>query len=604
MESSRTEEANPIIGTLFLDRFLIKSSVGTGGAGSVFECFDKLLDRKVALKVLHSELLDSDEKLDRFQREAQVLNNLSHPNVLSVYSFGVTSNWQPYLVLPFVEGCSLAKSIEDRSLDLNRAISILLQICDALIYIHGRGIIHRDLKPGNIMISTDEAGNLSAQIVDFGIAKIQNSEKPDIQKLTSTGEIFGSPSYMSPEQWRGEQLDHRTDIYAFGVLMYELFSGGKLPWTVEDLVAVMLDKADLKATSLDQQALNLKPEKLSTKMQELISKAMALDISNRIQTVTEIKEKLILTPESFNTGNSDTIALSRIESSEQMNQPNARKSLWKPVILASAFTLLAGSLTWFASSTLEGRLLVLKLRLLLNTPPTVSEQLGLANELYISEKEPEAIELYSLVEKSSDLRRADPRSAALALDRLADFEASQSKSESRAYARKAVDVFDHLSETAERENKYSLAIEFLKGAIKNRQRETPRRTNLEGLAHFHLAQLYEKEKPSGSVSNNRQLEKANYVEALKLFKRDLKANLPYAIMSEYNLSLISNSQKQLDEELLHLRNALHLGRTAYSDRHPTISRISKSIEELSAKYQKQGDLSKARLVSDLVKNQN
>ncbi len=611
-----TPQPNPLVGTLFLERFLIESSIGTGGAGSVYKCFDQLLNRPVALKLLHQENLDSDEKLDRFQREAQLLNQLSHPNVMSVYSFGVTPDWQPYLVLPYVEGSSLARSIEDHCLDLNLAISILLNICDALIHLHNHGIIHRDLKPGNIMITTNENGTVTAQLVDFGIAKSTSTTRADIQKLTATGEIFGSPSYMSPEQWRGGQIDYRTDIYSFGVLMYEVFSA-KLPWTVENLVAVMLDKADLKATPLYNHALDEKPVNLSTEMKGVVLKAMELDISKRFQTMIELKKKLLETPECFRTGNSDTMTINRVKSSsttiEHANSKNPGSSfiVWRVGILPASrvltliafiFILAASSLAWYTKNTLDGKLFWLKTRLILNSPPAVSQQIELANELYSNKRESDAVALYLCLDNSSVLKQVDSRSAALIMNRLAE---SGDSDNSKLYARRALDLFDQLSHRAEKENKFGAAIEYAKLALQNRQRESQRNSTLEGLAHFHLSQLYEKEREQEKTKapHNVTLEKQSYTEALKLLQRDLKANLPYVIMTEYNLALLCASQKQLDEELEHLEKALKLAKKAYSVKHPTVSIILKSLEELAHKYQIKGDTNKSGYAFGLARSE-
>lgn len=608
-----TPQSNPLVGTLFQERFLIESSIGTGGAGAVYKCFDQLLNRPVALKLLHQENLDSDEKLDRFQREAQLLNQLSHPNVMSVFSFGVTPDWQPYLVLPYVEGSSLAKCIEDHRLDLKLAISILLNTCDALIHLHDHGIIHRDLKPGNIMITTNENGTVTAQLVDFGIAKCTSTTKADIQKLTATGEIFGSPSYMSPEQWRGGQIDYRTDIYSFGILMYEIFSA-KLPWTVENLVAVMLDKADLKAAPLYNHALDKKPVNLSTEMKGVVFKAMDLDISKRFQTMIELKEKLLETPECLRTGNSDTMAINRVKSSsttiEHANSQNNGSSFVAGIrptsrvltLIALIFILAASILAWYTKNTLDGNLFWFKTRLFLNSPPAVSQQIELANELYSNNRKSDAVALYTCLDKSSVLEQIDSRSAALIMNRLAE---SGDSNKSRLYARRALDLFDQLSHKAERENKFCPAIEYAKLALQNRQRESPRNSTLEGLAHFHLSQLYEKERAQEKTEapHSVTLEKQSYTEALKLLERDLKANLPYVIMTEYNLALLCASQKQLDEELEHLEKALKLAKEAYSVKHPTVSMILKSIEELAHNYQIKGDTSKSGYAFGLARSE-
>ncbi len=161
----------------------------------------------------------------RFQVEAQAAASLTHPNIVTVYDFGAAGDNQLYLIMDFVEGTSLAEAIGDAEhLEVDRGLNIFIQACEALEHAHRRGIIHRDLKPSNIMLADDEFAGDFVKIVDFGLAKLMFADGQS-EKLTQTGDLLGTPLYMSPEQCRGEPSDHRSDIYSLGCIMYRVLSG-------------------------------------------------------------------------------------------------------------------------------------------------------------------------------------------------------------------------------------------------------------------------------------------------------------------------------------------------------------------------------------------
>jgi len=200
-------------------RYEIKRVIGSGGAGAVYEARDAVLDRTVAIKTLHDAA--NQKEAMRFQREAQLAGSLKHPNVLSVLDFGLTETNEPYLVLEYVKGESLERRLRRKGpMPVPAALDLFEQIANGLEHAHRKSIVHRDVKPSNIML-VEKNSRTVAQIVDFGLAKLQEEDL----KLTSSGSGIGTPSYMSPEQIRGEAVDGRTDIYSFGCLMFTVLTG-------------------------------------------------------------------------------------------------------------------------------------------------------------------------------------------------------------------------------------------------------------------------------------------------------------------------------------------------------------------------------------------
>ncbi|MGH2620058.1 MAG: serine/threonine-protein kinase, partial [Anaerolineales bacterium] len=190
--------------------------VGEGGMAAVYKAYQPSIDRDVALKVLPRHFANDPQFVARFKREAKILAKLQHPHILPVHDFGEAEGYT-YIVMPYVQTGTLAGLLTGRPLPLPRIQEIVSQVGMALDYAHGRGLIHRDVKPSNILI--DESGN--TLLTDFGLARIVEGAAT----LTATGAIIGTPAYMSPEQGLGEKLDHRTDIYSLGVVLYEMATG-------------------------------------------------------------------------------------------------------------------------------------------------------------------------------------------------------------------------------------------------------------------------------------------------------------------------------------------------------------------------------------------
>jgi len=214
------------VGTVVDGKYEILALVGSGGMGRVYLAKQKELGTKVALKVLHRHLLDSPNAAARFKQEARAAFNLSSRNLVSVLDFGQVNQEQPYLAMQFVEGVSLQDFLKTNGpMSFSQCILLLRQVAAALEEAHSKGIVHRDIKPSNILLSGGKLEEGSVKVVDFGIAKGFESNESSIEKLTSTGQLIGSPLYMSPEQVNGTSVDARSDLYSLGCVMFECLTG-------------------------------------------------------------------------------------------------------------------------------------------------------------------------------------------------------------------------------------------------------------------------------------------------------------------------------------------------------------------------------------------
>jgi serine/threonine-protein kinase len=212
-----------LVGQIVLDRYLVEEELGSGAMGSVFRGRHIKLPRRVAIKVLHPELLHEPEMLERFQREALAAAKLSHPNVINVLDVGETDGHQ-VMVLEFAAGRPLRASMA-APIARDRIIVLLRGILKGLDHAHARGLIHRDLKPENIMVEVTADHVEVPRLVDFGIAVLRDPESAAGGKLTQSGQVLGTPIYMAPEQAQCEPFDERIDLFALGVILYEMLSG-------------------------------------------------------------------------------------------------------------------------------------------------------------------------------------------------------------------------------------------------------------------------------------------------------------------------------------------------------------------------------------------
>src|SRR5215475_14289351 len=224
-----------------LGSYEITALLGKGGFGEVYRAKDKKLKREVAIKILPDEFSSNADRLTRFQREAEVLASLNHPNIAAIYDLA-TQDRSQFLVLELVGGETLAERIARGPIPVEEALNIAKQIAEALEAAHERGIIHRDLKPGNVMLTSEG----KVKILDFGLAKALESETASnlansptlMSAMSSSGVILGTASYMSPEQAKGRTVDRRTDIFALGSVLYEMLTG-KRAFDGEDVTDIL-----------------------------------------------------------------------------------------------------------------------------------------------------------------------------------------------------------------------------------------------------------------------------------------------------------------------------------------------------------------------------
>jgi hypothetical protein len=194
--------------------------LGRGGMGAVYKAVQTALDRVVAIKLLPLEISIDRDFADRFVREARTMAKLNHPNIVSVYDFGTTTEGHLYFVMEFVEGTTLHHLIKSTGLKPNQALELIVSICEALQYAHAEGVVHRDIKPANVLVDTKGR----VKVADFGLARV---DAPTAEQWgqTMTGMVLGTPDYMAPEQKSGSRVDHRADIYSLGVMLYEMLCG-------------------------------------------------------------------------------------------------------------------------------------------------------------------------------------------------------------------------------------------------------------------------------------------------------------------------------------------------------------------------------------------
>ncbi|MBX9666394.1 MAG: serine/threonine protein kinase [Candidatus Obscuribacterales bacterium] len=275
-----------LIGTTFADKYEVIARLGSGGMSTVYRAKHRYMEKEVAIKVLKGNTAESSDGLKRFQREARATSAVSHPGIVGVSDFGLTPDGRAFLVMDYLEGESLSHMLDAvGKMQVPQVIDIAVQLCDALAAAHAHGIVHRDLKPSNIMLVQGDNGQLQAKIVDFGLAKISSEDHSAALKITQTGDCFGSPLYMSPEQCMGKKVDHRCDIYALGCILFECLTGH--PPIVGANAADTITKHVKERPAPFAEALNVPKE-----IKLIIYKSLHKEPMWRPQNVLEIKDSL------------------------------------------------------------------------------------------------------------------------------------------------------------------------------------------------------------------------------------------------------------------------------------------------------------------------
>jgi serine/threonine protein kinase len=278
-------------GALINDKYQVVSLIGSGGMGTVYRVHQVFLGKEFAFKVLdlHNR---SDVSVRRFQQEARTASQLQHPNLVEVHDFGMIADEQPYLVMDLVEGETLAQLVKTRvTLPVDYVVALAIQVGFGLLYAHDKGVVHRDIKPANILLLHPDSipSEGTVKIVDFGIAKLTQSEDGQIQSLTQTGEIFGSPLYMSPEQCRGTAVDRRSDIYSLGCVMFECLTGSP-PFFGETAMATMLKRLSEAPVSLKEGSLGAE---FPAQLESIVHKMLKVEPNERYQDFKDVIKDLV-----------------------------------------------------------------------------------------------------------------------------------------------------------------------------------------------------------------------------------------------------------------------------------------------------------------------
>src|SRR5688572_7863503 len=293
-EKSPEEEArfDPLIGTVLADRYEVLRRIGEGGMGAVYEARHTVIGKRVAVKVLLEKFVAKSDFVARLLQEARLASSIGHEHIVDVTDFGTTADGRSFVVMEFLDGESLAElAMREAPLPIERSIGIARQVASALGAAHAKGIFHRDVKPENIyLVKRGDADFV--KVVDFGISKAvkpAGDEGGEGYRLTHTGLLLGTPLYMSPEQARGEEdLDHRVDIWALGILLYECLTG-EVPFRANNYLGIISQVL----THVPTPPSRLRPELgISDAVESVVMRAMDKDRARRYQTMAELERDL------------------------------------------------------------------------------------------------------------------------------------------------------------------------------------------------------------------------------------------------------------------------------------------------------------------------
>ncbi|MGM0595505.1 MAG: protein kinase domain-containing protein [Myxococcota bacterium] len=277
---------NNLIGVTLDNKYLIEEFIGTGGMGSVYKGRQTYLDKIVAIKIMNKSNMEDEKSIAMFYREARLAARLNHPNSISIFDFGKTTDGLLYMVMEFLNGDSLASVIaREETIDLVRACIIIRQVCLALEAAHKIGLVHRDLKPDNIFLQKVGDNKEHVTVLDFGIAKQISGENGDVT-LTKPGMVWGTPLYMSPEQATGKELDKRTDLYSLGVVFYELLCG-RPPFVSENPTEILISHVNEIPPKPSEQVEGLQ---IPTSLELIVLWAMEKNKEDRLASATHFRK--------------------------------------------------------------------------------------------------------------------------------------------------------------------------------------------------------------------------------------------------------------------------------------------------------------------------
>jgi serine/threonine-protein kinase len=327
-----------MIGTVLSDRYRLEAKLGSGGMSTVYLARDEVLDRPVAVKLMHREMTDQADQLERFNQEARAVAKLSNPNVVAVIDAGEDQG-RPYIVLEYVQGETLKQRIARvGALDATEALAYGLEVAQGLGVAHERNMVHRDVKPQNVLI--DSTGR--AKLTDFGIARELNDEG-----VTATGRVIGTTDYVAPEQAMGKEVDPRSDIYSLGIVLYEMLTGD-VPFEADNQIGVAMKHVNEELP--DVQA--IRPD-ISAASARVIDQATAKNPDDRYQTIEEMGDDLqaALEVEAIRAGGTTGEATSVLDAVAPPRRqiPTARTSPWPAVIMLLIALVIAAGTAYFIS---------------------------------------------------------------------------------------------------------------------------------------------------------------------------------------------------------------------------------------------------------------
>jgi len=328
-----------MIGTVLSDRYRLEAKLGSGGMSTVYLARDEVLDRPVAVKLMHREMTEQPDQLERFNQEARAVAKLSNPNVVAVIDAG-EDNGRPYIVLEYVQGETLKQRISRvGALDATEAFAYGLEVAQGLGVAHEVGMVHRDVKPQNVLI--DSTGR--AKLTDFGISRQLNDEG-----VTATGRVIGTTDYVAPEQAMGKDVDPRSDIYSLGIVLYEMLTGD-VPFEADNQIGVAMKHVNEPIPDIQVQ----RPD-ISAASARVVEKATAKDPDDRYDTIEEMSEDLqaALEVEAIRAGGTTGEATSVLDAVPPPRRQVVTRqgSPWPAVIMLLVALVIAAGTAWYIAS--------------------------------------------------------------------------------------------------------------------------------------------------------------------------------------------------------------------------------------------------------------
>lgn len=583
-----------LVGTVFDNTYRILSLVGTGGMATVYKAMHKELGFEVALKLLRLSLLEDENTKARFVREAKVLQALSHPNIVSVKEFSFTKTGQPYLVMDYLNGQTLQSLLKGNgSLPADQGCDLFVQISSALEHAHKQGIVHRDLKPGNIVL-LDDNNKLKAMIVDFGIAKLLPTLKiSDNQKLTKTGHAFGTPTYMSPEQWRGESIDERSDIYSLGCIMCETITN-KVPFDMESLVRIIYNNEEAASFSLRDRQADIR---VSKELEQIVLKCLSFDKAQRYRSVAELKDELCACPEYRISSGSATVRLAPKQAPEERSRKNTTFVFGTGILLLIPVIVIACAATLVHGNTCKAGIIPTKFAIWFNSQNMNSnqkDQFALRKHLirlltdqkeYIQASDC-YVELLRSLEALSD-KRKDQEIAYACFDYskcLACIPGEDKKA--RDMANRALRLFKHLSALSLQQREFKQAIQYARQAVvltrelKGSDEELAVQMGLLADYEQHLALL-------DSTQMKLLFEAEDFHEqSIALLQKDADRNQSAILHNKFELSILYLGQNRIAKAKQTIEEAFAEAKLKYKPEDPQLQSMANYVETVADHFYK------------------